>query len=129
LQKPFASPFLKSEITQETALFPADSVTDRFRAVQVGIQKGSHWAVKEMSCGNVLRAAAVAREVQKGMEAGYPLGSQRADFAEGKLISGTKPPRQGKGTVTQRIQGFWNQGHRLRWNNHSMPIVWDSSST
>lgn len=65
--------------------------------MQVGIQKGPHCAAKEMSWGNVLRATAVAREVLKGMEAGDLLGSQRAGFAKGKLISGTKPPKAGEG--------------------------------
>ena len=45
----------------------------------------------------MLRASAVAREVQKGMEAGDLLGSQRACFAKGKSISGTKPPKAGEG--------------------------------
>lgn len=70
---------------------------DRFRAVQVGIQKEPRCAVEEMSWGNVLRASAAAREVQKRMEAGDLLGSQRAGFAKGKLISGTKPPKAGEG--------------------------------
>lgn len=70
---------------------------DRFRAMQVGIQKGPHWAGKGTSWGNVLGVSAVAREVQKGMEAGDLLGSQRAGFAKGKLIWGTKPPTAGEG--------------------------------
>lgn len=43
------------------------------------------------------RASAVAKEVQKKMQADDLLGSQRADTAKGKLISGTKPPKAGEG--------------------------------
>lgn len=84
------------EITQETEVSPTNSVMDRFRAVQVGIQKGPHCTVKQRSWGNVLRASAVAKEVQKGMEADDLLGSLRAGFAKGKLILGTKLPKAGE---------------------------------
>lgn len=45
----------------------------------------------------MLRASAVAKEVQKGMEADDLLGSLRAGFAKGKLILGTKLPKAGEG--------------------------------
>lgn len=44
----------------------------------------------------MLRASAVAKEVQKGMEADDLLGSLRAGFAKGKLILGTKLPKAGE---------------------------------
>lgn len=45
----------------------------------------------------MLRASAVAKEVQKKMQADDLLESQRADIAKGKLISGTKLPKAGEG--------------------------------
>lgn len=45
----------------------------------------------------MLRASAVAKEVQKGMEADYLLGSLRAGFAKGKLILDTQLPKAREG--------------------------------
>lgn len=60
----------------------------------------------------MLSASAVAKEVQKGMEADDLMGSLRAGFAKGKLILGTKLPKAGEGHSHTEKPGMLEPRHQ-----------------
>lgn len=68
----------------------------------------------------MLRASAVAKEVQKGMEADDLLGSLRAGFAKGKLILDTKLPKAGEGhSHTEKPGMLEPRGQALLEQHHA----------